>query len=91
MLGSDLTGPRQGAVVLRDGGFIDARRQMMLRSTGASCFDPTGRPLPCSGLQPAPSDFIIQGNLIPSLEAKWGDLTGGGHAVAPDRTARPGR
>jgi len=73
MLGSDLTGPRQGAVVLRDGGFIDARRQMMLRSAGTSCFDPGGRPLPCSSLQPASSDFIIQGNLIPSLEAKWLD------------------
>ena len=77
MLGRDLTKPGDSLVVFRDGSFADGQRHLIRLGLRSSCFESkTGRAVGCDALEPKlarsldqlqTSDFIIQGNLIPSL------------------------
>ncbi len=77
MLGRDLTKPGESLVVFRDGSFADGQHHLVRLGLGLSCFESkTGRAVGCDALEPKlarsldqlqTSDFIIQGNLIPSL------------------------
>lgn len=89
MLGWDLTGRPAGPVIFRDGSFIDREYKIMVRGPRPLCFDQAGLPLNCSVLngtrneavdQLQTPDFIIQGNLIPTLSAN-----------SPNDLGKPGR
>ena len=77
MLGRDLTKPGDSLVVFRDGSFADGQHHLIRLGLRSSCFESkTGRAVGCDALEPKlarsldqlqTSDFIIQGNLIPSL------------------------
>jgi lipoteichoic acid synthase len=77
MLGRDVTTPGDSLVVFRDGSFADGQHYLIRLGRRSSCFErKTGRAIGCDALEPKlarsqdqllTSDFIIQGNLIPSL------------------------
>ena len=77
MLGRDLSSGQPGLVVFRDGSFVTRSEVLIRDNATAVCFErPTGQRLSCASLEQArrraldqlqTSDFIIQGDLIPSL------------------------
>ena len=77
MLGRDLSSGPPGLVVFRDGSFVTRSEVLIRDNATAVCFErPTGQRLSCASLEQArrraldqlqTSDFIIQGDLIPSL------------------------
>jgi Sulfatase len=77
MLGRDLTKPGDSLIVFRDGSFADGRHHLIRLGLRSSCFESkTGGVVRCDALEPKlarsldelqTSDFIIQGNMIPSL------------------------
>jgi glycerophosphoryl diester phosphodiesterase len=79
-LGRDLTAPRRGVVVFRDGSVTDSQTTALAGLGGtARCYGPTGQPLPCEALAETrdegrvllyTADRMIAGNLATAVTGR---------------------